>query len=98
MYNPYADKTDNLDKLEPYTTQYEFKFLAIDGVPISSSNDLGPTSSSSFAYTDKVTPARSKDLVLDQRGTSRLTLVSSPPTTIGISPTQDYKAPHFKVA
>ena len=67
MYNLYADKTDNLDELEPYTTQHEFEFSAIDGVPISSSDDPGPTSSSSFAYADKVTPARSKDSVSDQR-------------------------------
>ena len=67
MYNPYADNTDDLDELEPYTTQHEFEFSAIDGLPISSSNDSGPTSSSSFAYADNVTPARSEDLGLDQR-------------------------------
>jgi hypothetical protein len=65
VYNLYADKTDNLDKLKPYITQYKFKFLVIDRVPISSSNNLGPTSSSSFTYIDKVTPVRSKDSVLD---------------------------------
>ena len=65
MYNLYADKTNNLDKLKLYITQHEFKFLVIDRVPISSSDNLGPTSSSSFAYMDKVMPVRSKDLVLD---------------------------------
>ena len=65
MYNPYTDNTDDLDKLKPYTTQYKFEFLAIDSLPISSSNDLGPTSSSSFAYADNITPARSEDLGLD---------------------------------
>ena len=54
VYNLYADNTDNLDKLKLYITQYEFKFSAIDSIYIFSSNNLGPTSSSSFAYMDKV--------------------------------------------
>ena len=65
MYNPYIDNTNNLNKFKLYTTQYEFKFLAIDSLPISNSNNLGPTSSSSFAYMDKVILAKSKNLGLN---------------------------------
>ena len=65
VYNLYIDNTDNLNKFKPYTTQYKFKFLAINSLPISSSNDLGPTSSSSFTYADKVMLAKYKDLGLD---------------------------------
>lgn len=65
VYNLYADNTNNLDKLKLYITQHEFKFLVIDSFPISSSNNLGPTSSSFFTYTDKVTLVRGKDLGLN---------------------------------
>ena len=65
MYNPYIDNTNNLNKFKLYIIQHKFKFLVIDSLPIFSSNDLGPTSSSSFTYIDKVTLARSKILVLD---------------------------------
>ena len=65
MYNLYIDNTNNLNKLELYIIQYEFEFLVINGLSISSSNDLGPISSSSFAYADKVTLIKSEDLVLD---------------------------------
>ena len=50
VYNLY---TDNIE------------FLAINGLFISSSSNLGPTSSSSFTYADKVMLTKSKDLGLD---------------------------------
>ena len=56
MYNLYIDNTDDLNK---------FKFLAIDSLSISNSNNLGPISSSSFIYTDKVILIKSKDLGLN---------------------------------
>ena len=65
MYNLYIENTNNLDKFKLYTTQHKFEFLVINSLPIFSSDDLKPTSSSSFAYIDKVILVRSKDLVLD---------------------------------
>jgi hypothetical protein len=65
VYNLYIDNTNNLNELKLYITSYKFKFLTINGFSISSSDDLGPISFSSFAYTDKVVPIRSKDLVLN---------------------------------
>ena len=65
VYNLYTDNINNLNKLKPYTTQYKFQFLVIDGLSIFNSNNLGPTNSSSFTYIDKVTPVKSKNLVLN---------------------------------
>ena len=65
MYNLYTDNIDNLNKFKLYITQYKFKFLVIDNLPISSNNNLGPTSSSSFTYIDKVILVKSKNLGLD---------------------------------
>ena len=65
MYNLYADNTDNLNKFELYTTQYKFEFLVINSLSISSSNDLGPTSSFFFTYVDKVMLIKYKNLGLD---------------------------------
>jgi hypothetical protein len=65
VYNPYTDNTNDLNEFKPYTTQYKFKFLAINSLFIFSSDNLKPTSSFSFTYTDKVAPIKNKDLVLD---------------------------------
>ena len=65
MYNLYIDNTNDLNKFKLYIIKYKFEFLVIDSLPISSSNDLGPTSSSSFIYADKVILIKSKNLGLD---------------------------------
>ena len=65
MYNLYTDNTNDLNKFKPYITQHEFKFLVIDNLLISSNNNLGPNSSSSFIYMDNITLIKSKDLGLN---------------------------------
>ena len=65
MYNLYIDNTNNLNKFKLYTTQHKFKFLVIDSLPISSSNNLGPISSFFFTYIDKIILIKNKDLGLD---------------------------------
>ena len=65
VYNLYIDNTNNLNKFKLYTTQYKFKFLVINSLFISSSNNLGPTSSSSFIYMDKVMLIKYKNLGLN---------------------------------
>ena len=65
VYNLYIDNTNDLDKFKLYITQYKFKFLAIDSFFISSSNNLGPISFSSFIYIDKVMLIKNKDLGLN---------------------------------
>ena len=65
VYNLYIDNTNDLNKFKLYITQYKFEFLVIDGLSIFSSDNLGPISSSSFIYADKVTLIRYKDLGLD---------------------------------